>query len=70
MRARTTIIIVVVSCFVVIAAGVASFGWFGYSLYTGRLFGYEPPPMPAQLKEPRVVVGKGLLSSDRPFQNP
>ena len=40
----------------------ASVVWFVYSIFTGALIGYQPPPTPAQLKEPRIVIGKNFLS--------
>ena len=41
--------------FGVLLLGVAFAGWVVYALYTGRLFGYEPPRMPAGLEGPRVA---------------
>src|SRR5258708_408634 len=61
MRAKSIVIIVIVSCAVVVAF-CASLVWFVYSIFTGALIGYQPPPTPAQLKEPRIVIGKDFLS--------
>ena len=61
MRTKTIVIIVIVSCAVVVAF-CASIAWFAYSLFTGALLGYQPAPTPAQLKEPRIVIGKNFLS--------
>src|SRR5438045_382794 len=61
MRTRNIIIIVVISCAVIFLA-VAATVWLIYSVTTGRIFGYEPPQTPAQLKEARIVVGKDFLT--------
>lgn len=61
MRTRN-IVIIVASCCALVLVVVGLTVWLLYSMVTGRLFGYEPPPTPAQLKEARVVVGQGFLA--------
>lgn len=61
MRSRNIVIIVVVSCAVIALAGAATVRLI-YSVATGRIFGYEPPQTPAQLKEARIVVGQDFLA--------
>jgi hypothetical protein len=55
----------IIGCFAI--SGIAVIltliaGWLLYSLFTGRLFGYEPPETPNELREARVVIGAGILS--------
>jgi hypothetical protein len=57
-----------------LAAGVLLLGlvvviWFFYSLYTRRLYGYQPPEIPADLKDPRVVLGHDFLSRKMFFRS-
>ncbi len=61
VRTKTIVIMAIASCAVLVAF-CASLVWFVYSMYTGALLGYSPPPTPAQLKEARIVVGKDFLA--------
>src|SRR5262249_33063213 len=38
--------------------------WLFYSLHTRRLFGYQPPEIPAELHDPRVVLGQDFLARE------
>lgn len=61
MRTRN-IVIIIASCCALVLLVVGLTVWLLYSMVTGRMFGYEPPATPAQLKEARVVVGQGFLA--------
>jgi hypothetical protein len=69
VRSRNIVIVVVGAC-AAILAGCAALGWFVYSLFTGGLLGYQPPPTPAELKEARIVIGKDFLNRSDFFRSP
>ena len=64
MRTRNTVIIVVLSC-AAFLLGCAALYWFLSSLLAGQPFWRHRAEAPAQLKEPRVTVGKEFLSQSK-----
>jgi hypothetical protein len=47
---------------IVLLTGLAVVIWQLYSLHTRRLSGYQPPEIPAELHDPRVVLGQDFLA--------
>jgi hypothetical protein len=52
----------------VLLIGLAVVIWLFYSLYAGILFGYKPPEVPAELHDPRVILGQDFLSREKFFR--
>lgn len=63
---RKSVVLIIVSTLTLLVLITVGGVWaIFHFVLSGRIFGYTPPETPAQLKEPRVVIGNQFLRSTK-----